>query len=371
MNTLEEMKMQIAQLNMWTKAYDEGHPMVSDKEWDTWYFRLLDFENRTGIRLSNSPTQSIDYQVVNKLTKVEHNHPMLSLAKTKDIADINDFLGHYDFIAMCKLDGLTCSLHYENGKLIGAETRGNSIIGEDILHNAKVVRNIPNRIAYQGELIVDGEIICTYEDFKPYQEEYKHPRNFASGSIRLLDAKECATRNLTFVAWDIIKGFEELAASDYLHNRLIYLEENGFTIVPYIGNDGTTLEEDVETIKELAQQYGYPIDGVVFKYESQKLGNQLGRTDHHFKNAMAFKFYDEEFESELLDIEWSMSRNGTLTPVAVYSDIEIDGTICNRASLHNINIMHEILGPNPYVGQKVWVAKKNQIIPQIVRSEYE
>ena len=177
----------IDKLNYYTKKYDEGKPEISDQEWDDMYFELQRLENEYHTYCEDSPTQGIDYQVVNKLEKVEHNHPMLSLDKTKDIDVISSFVGNKDYIAMAKMDGLTCSLRYLDGKLVSAETRGNGLVGEDILHNALQVKNIPHKINFKNELIVDGEIICTYEDFKPFEEEYKNPRNFASGSIRLLE----------------------------------------------------------------------------------------------------------------------------------------------------------------------------------------
>lgn len=197
---IDRMQELIDKLNYYTKLYDEGHPAISDKEWDDIYFQLQKWENFEGVYLENSPTQKVNYQVVNKLNKVQHNHPMLSLDKTKSIDAIKSFLGNKNFICMAKMDGLTCSLKYLNGKLVSAETRGNGIEGEDILHNALQVRNIPKRIDYPGELIIDGEIICTYNDFKPFENEYKNPRNFASGSIRLLDSKESANRHLSFIA---------------------------------------------------------------------------------------------------------------------------------------------------------------------------
>ena len=171
----------IDELNRLTKLYDEGHPEVSDKEWDNLYFELVKLERATEEYYEDSPTQRINYQVVNKLNKVEHSHPMLSLDKTKSIDDVKNFIGNKEYIAMAKMDGLTCSLTYKDGKLIRAETRGNGLIGEDILHNALVVKNIPKKINYQNELVVDGEIICTYKNFENFEKEYKNPRNFASG----------------------------------------------------------------------------------------------------------------------------------------------------------------------------------------------
>ena len=229
---IEEYQMQelIDKLNYYTKKYDEGKPEISDEIWDNMYFELQKWENATGIYLPDSPTQNINYQVINKLNKVEHNHPMLSLDKTKDVEAIKSFVGNKNYIIMAKMDGLTCSIRYLNGKLISAETRGNGIIGEDITHNILQVKNVPKRIDYPGELIVDGEIICTYEDFKPFEDEYKNPRNFASGSIRLLDSKESSIRNLSFIAWDCIKGLEY---QNFLSNKLLKLNELNFTIVPF------------------------------------------------------------------------------------------------------------------------------------------
>ena len=223
------MRELIDKLNYYTKLYDEGRPEITDQEWDNLYFELKKMEEETGIVYPDSPTQGISFEVLNALEKVEHNHPMLSLDKTKDMNEVYKFLGNNDFLTMCKMDGLTCSLRYMNGKLESAETRGDGTTGENILHNAKVVRNIPQTINYKDELIVDGEIICTYDDFVPFSIEYQNPRNFASGSIRLLDSAECAKRNLTFVAWDVIKGYDDI---DSLSTRLTNLDKLGFEVVP-------------------------------------------------------------------------------------------------------------------------------------------
>lgn len=349
----------IDKLNVYTKFYDEGHPVISDKEWDDMYFKLQNLENFYGIYFSDSPTQNINYQVVNKLNKVKHNHPMLSLDKTKSIDAIKSFLGNKDFICMAKMDGLTCSLRYLDGKLVSAETRGNGIEGEDILHNALQVKNIPNKINYKEELIIDGEIICTYNDFKDFEKEYKNPRNFASGSIRLLDSKESSMRNLTFIVWDIIKGLDE----DRLSNKLLKANELGFTVVPFEVNlpEYKIIEQIMEIVKKSSSIY--PIDGLVFKYDNCDEYISAGKTDHHFKGGIAYKFYDEEYETTLEDIEWTMGRTGQLTPVAIFTPIDIDGTEVSRASLHNISIMKE-LGLSHY-NCKISVYKANQIIPQI------
>lgn len=348
----------IDKLNYYTKKYDEGKPEISDQEWDDMYFELLDLERIYHTYCEDSPTQRVNYQVVNKLEKVEHSHPMLSLDKTKDLDVVDSFIGNKDYICMAKMDGLTCSLTYENGKLVGAETRGNGVIGEDILHNALQVRNIPNRINYKNKLVIDGEIICTYNDFKYFEEEYKNPRNFASGSIRLLDSEECAKRRLSFIAWDCIEGIDE----DTLIGKLDELAALEFEIVPYTRD--TTRQYEVNDIVEICKKNGYPIDGVVYKYNNCAEYNNAGKTDHHFKGGLAYKFYDEEYETHLLDIEWTMGRTGVLTPVAIFEPVEIDGTEVSRASLHNVSVMMETLG-QAYRGQLIKVFKANMIIPQV------
>ncbi len=362
---IDKMQELVDKLNYYTKLYDEGHPAISDKEWDDMYFQLQKWENFEGVYLEDSPTQRVNYQVVNKLNKVQHNHPMLSLDKTKSIDAIKSFLGNKNFICMAKMDGLTCSLKYLNGKLISAETRGNGIEGEDILHNALQVRNIPKRIDYPGELIIDGEIICTYSDFKPFENEYKNPRNFASGSIRLLDSKESASRHLSFIAWDCIKGLEY---DNFLSNKLLTLDKIGFTIVPFEVNlpEYESIEQIMEIVKKSC--YNLPIDGLVFKYDDCDEYIAAGKTDHHFKGGLAYKFYDEEYETTLKDIEWTMGRTGVLTPVAIFEPIEIDGTEVSRANLFNVSVMLDTLG-HAYKGEKLWIYKANQIIPQVSRAD--
>ena len=305
---------------------------------------------------------------------------MLSLDKTKSIDEVKSFLGNKDFIFMAKMDGLTCSLRYLDGKLVSAETRGNGQVGEDILHNALVVKNIPKRINYQNELIVDGEIICTYKDFEPFAAEYKNPRNFASGSIRLLDSSECAKRNLTFVAWDIVKGFDEekenrkLLTGYYnekLSDKLLKADALGFTIVPFEVNlsEYKNIEQIMEVVKKSSSMF--PIDGLVFKYNNCDEYISAGRTDHHFKGGLAYKFYDEEYISRLIGIEWSMGRTGQICPIALFEKLNIDGTEVSRASLSNISIMKQTLGEHPFVGQEIIVTKRNQIIPKIERAKGE
>ena len=350
----------IEYLNFHTMMYDEGNPLISDADWDKAYFELQELEKEYSIYFNNSPTQSISYEVVNSLEKVAHNHDMLSLEKTKALKEVKDFLGNVPYLAMCKMDGLTCSLKYENGYLVSAETRGNGKVGENILHNAKVIPSIPKIIPYKDTLVIDGEIICTKEDFKEFENDYANPRNFAAGSIRLLDSNECSKRKLRFIAWDVIEGLND---GKYLSDKLLSLRDFGFIIVPYCGYDD--YERDISEITQMAEQFKYPIDGVVFKLDDVEYGRSLGQTSHHFKNALAFKFADDTVKSRLFNIDWTMGRTGVLTPVAEFEDIELEGSTVSRASLHNLSVLWDVLGEKPYQGQEVDVFKANMIIPQI------
>lgn len=361
-------------LNNATKEYETGHPTMSDKEWDDLYFCLETLEKQTGIILKDSPTQSIQYEIKDKLDKIRHEHLMLSLDKTKDADVVKSFLGNKDWVATAKLDGLTCSLTYENGKLVRAETRGNGEIGEDILHNAKVVSSIPKTIPYSKRVVIDGEIICTYKDFEKYNSEFKNPRNYAAGSIRLLNSKECKERNLTFVAWDVIEFIDMPAYIQNPHTLIHQLgltEDWGFRTPPVIWNalgSKCSVEEAIDYIKTEAEIMSYPIDGVVFKFNDLDLRKSLGATSHHFNNAIAYKFYDEEYDTVLRGIEWTIGRTGVYTPVAVFDSIDDGESIITRASLHNLSIMKKVLGEHPYIGEKIKVIKANQIIPQVTAS---
>lgn len=355
----------IQKLNNATEAYDRGEPYMSDREWDDLYFQLEKMEDEAGFTLPNSPTQKVIFEKVSELKKVEHNHLMLSLAKTKSVEEVESFLGDKPFIAMPKMDGLTCSLRYVGGRLVSAETRGNGQVGEDILHNILTLKSVPKTIPEEEELIVDGEIICKYNDFEDFKDDYKNPRNFAAGSIRLLDASECAKRKLTFVAWDVIKGIDWRVG--FLTNKLNQLDRYGFETVFWVYENPKYAIND---IKDMAEEYHYPIDGVVFKFNDIEYGKTLGSTEHHFKNAIAYKFYDETYETYLKDIEWSMGRTGILTPIAIFDPVDIDGSTVERASLHNLAIMEQTLhSSRGWQGQRIEVYKANQIIPQIYDAE--
>lgn len=361
---LNSIREYIDTLNKYTDAYEKGSPLVSDQEWDSLYFKLQELEKETGLIYPDSPTQHIEYNISNELNKVTHNHLMLSAAKTKDW---DSFLNYFnkidstkDVIEMLKLDGLTLSLRYLNGKLVSAETRGNGEVGEDVTHNARVISSIPQEISYKNELILDGEIICRYDNFKPFENDYKNPRNFASGSIRLLDSKECAARNLTFVVWYIAKGLDS--------NSLLYkfkeCESLGFTVVPYTSSLALDAKEYLEN---RAKECQYPIDGLIGRFDDLAFGESLGTTSHHRNDLFAFKYYDEEYETNLIDLDYNVSRNGEMVPVAIFEPIEIDGSIVSRCSLHNLSIMEELNGGFMRKGDILWITKRNQIIPNCER----
>ena len=355
-------------LNKCTEAYDKGTPLISDKEWDDMYFDVVEYEKKyPKFIISKSPTQVIHFEEVSELKKIKHNHLMLSLNKTKDIEEVKSFIGDKDCIVMAKMDGLTCSLHYEGGKLVSAGTRGNGEVGEDITHNAMVISSIPKRIPITTTpLTIDGEIICTYENFENWADEYKNPRNFAAGSIRLLNSKECKERGLTFVAWDIIEPKDTLPLFRALGEKLNCLYIYDFEVVPNLYCNYNNCETILEFIKERAKERSYPIDGLVIKYDQVNEYEAAGRTDHHFKGGLAYKFYDEEYETKLKYIDYDVSRNGILTPVAVFEPIDINGSTVERSSLHNMSVMYDTLGRDPYYGERIKVIKANQIIPQIV-----
>lgn len=357
------MKELIKYLNDATVAYVAGEPYITDKEWDTAYFELQELEQKYRFSFPNSPTGLIyPAEIKTQLEKVTHNHAMLSLDKTKKLSELKEFMGDKECIAMSKLDGLTCSLFYDGGNLVRAETRGDGRIGEDITHNALVIPSIPKMVLTQNELVVDGEIICTSSDFEEFSKDYANPRNFAAGSIRLLDANECQKRKLTFVVWDVVKGFEEFST---LSEKLDAIKEQNpaFKVVKHEKVTAETVGEAISVIKQ--KQDGYPIDGAVIKYDDCAYYSYLGATAHHFRGGLAFKFYDESYQTKLLDVEWTLGRTGVLTPVACFEPVWIDDCEVTRASLHNISIM-ESLGVREK-GCLVSIFKANQIIPQVER----
>lgn len=375
MNKIKRIKELVELLNNYRNSYYNNQiSEISDFQYDQLFDELSSLEQETGFVMAASPTQTVGYEVKSELIKVKHNHPMLSLDKTKDINDVIKFLDGKEGVVMGKMDGLTCSLKYLNGELVSAETRGDGEIGEDILHCAKTIKNLPLKIEYKGELVVDGEIIITYDDFEkinsllPEDQQYKHTRNLASGSIRQLDSSVAAQRNLKFIAWKLIKGW--MIQFDSIHrdknsfwDRLMFLVYLGFDVVDCRQiNKYSNVTKAIEWIRQMCQEEGYPIDGCVFGYDDVAYSDSLGATGHHLRSQLAYKFYDELYETKLLDIEWTMGKTNTLTPTAIFQTVNIDGTDVSKASLHNISIIKKIGLTNNCT---VRVYKANQIIPQI------
>lgn len=368
-NELNEMKELVDKLNNARNAYyNNSESIISDYEYDIMFDKLSELENKSQVFLSNSPTQTVGYEVKSELQKVVHSHLMLSLDKTKSVQDLYSFIDGKPTIVMHKLDGLTILLTYDNGVLIRAETRGDSETGEDITHNAKVFSNVPLKIPYKGKLEIEGEAIITHNTFEQINsslmesEHYKNPRNLVSGSVRQLDNSIAASRGIKFIAWKVPHGLEDI---DCFSSRLNTIFKMGFDIVPYIVLLEYPLEMAIEDLKEQAKELGYPIDGLVLSYESISYGESLGMTGHHPRHSLAFKFYDEELLTILRGIEWTMGKTGVLTPTAVFDPVNIDGTEVSRASLHNISICKDLkIG----IGDEITVYKANQIIPQVKES---
>lgn len=369
MDKTKRIKALIDKLNTYRDAYYNNQTsIVSDYEYDSMFDELQSLETETGIIMSNSPTQTVGYEVKSKLEKVKHNHPMLSLDKTKSIQDLKSFVGDKQWVMMLKMDGLTVSLRYIDGELVSAETRGNGEIGEDVLHTAKTFINIPRSIPVKGEVIVDGEAIIPIDTFErinaqlPKDQKYKNPRNLVSGSVRQLDAEVAAKRGIEFIAWKCVKG----SSSNTFSDGLEFLRKLGFDVVLYgTWIDKADMPNLIESLRGDAEKYKYPIDGMVVGYQDIAYGNSLGQTGHHLRSQMAYKFYDEEEVTILRDIEWTMGKTGNLTPVAVFDDVELEGTTVNRASLHNISICKQLqIG----IGDEITVYKANQIIPQVRES---
>ena len=370
MNKLERIKQLIKELNDASYAYYNQVPIMPDYEWDKMYDELETLEYITGIVLANSPTHNVGYSVADELKEVEHNHPMLSLDKTKSVDELIDFIGNKDCFLSVKADGLTTSLHYINGKLIGAETRGNGVRGTECLQNVLTMKNVPKEIPYKDELIIDGETIIGWDTFReindklPEDKKYKHPRNLVSGSLQLLDSKEAASRNMRFVAWRVIKGFEHKTPSRDLYQA----KEIGFEIIPFVklSREYTWLKEELKNILDNIRTYAYedniPYDGAVVAVDDYSLAESMGRTDKFFRHSIAYKYEDELFETVLTDIEWNTSKTGLINPVAIFEPVDLNGAITTRATLHNITYIKDMmLG----IGDRIRVYRSNMVIPKV------
>lgn len=368
MDKLERIKQLIKELNNASYAYYNNVPIMPDYEWDKMYDELINLEEETGIVLSNSPTHNVGYTIADELKEVKHNHPMLSLDKRKSVDELVEFIGDKDCFLSVKADGLTTSLHYIDGKLIGAETRGDGVRGIECLQNVLTMKNVPKEIPYKDELIIDGETIIRWDTFReindklPEDKKYKHPRNLVSGSLQLLNSKEAASRNMRFVAWRVIKGFKHKTPSEDLFKA----KDIGFEIIPILKSPRINQKEELaillNQIRESAKSHNIPYDGAVMAVDDYKIADSLGRTDKFFRHSMAYKYEDELFETVLTDIEWNTSKTGLINPVAIFEPVDLNGAITTRATLHNITYIKDMmLG----IGDRIRVYRSNMVIPKV------
>ncbi len=351
--------------------YQEASEIMSNREYDVLYDELAELEKELGITLANSPTVNVGYEVLSELPKERHESPMLSLDKTKEVEELKRFLGDQKALLSWKLDGLTIVLTYRDGELYKAVTRGNGEVGEVITNNARVFRNIPLRIAYQGELILRGEAIIGYKEFERINAEiedvdakYKNPRNLCSGSVRQLNNEITAKRNVRFYAFSLVQA-EDVEFHNSRACQMDWLKDQGFEVVEFHEVTADTVEAEVIKFSEKIAENDFPSDGLVLIYDDIAYGRSLGRTSKFPRDSFAFKWADELRETSLVEIEWSPSRTGLINPVAIFEPVELEGTTVSRASVHNISIMEELeLG----IGDKIEVYKANMIIPQIARN---
>lgn len=369
---LARMQELVEILNKAGKAYyQDAEEIMSNYEYDRLYDELLDLEKELGTTLSNSPTVNVGYEVLSELPKERHERPMLSLDKTKDVAELEAFVGEQEALMSWKMDGLTIVLTYREGALYKAVTRGNGEVGEVVTANARVFRNIPLKIPYQGELILRGEAVIGYRDFEKINQEiadadakYKNPRNLCSGSVRQLNNEITARRNVKFYAFTLVQ-----ADGVEFHNsrkaQMEWLKSQGFQVVEYRMVTRDTVRAAVEEFAARIANNDFPSDGLVLTYDDIAYGASLGRTSKFPRDSYAFKWADEVRKTRLLEIEWSPSRTGLINPVAIFEPVELEGTTVSRASVHNISIMEDLeLG----AGDTIEVYKANMIIPQIARN---
>lgn len=368
----ERMQELVTLLNRAAKAYyQDAQEIMSNLEYDRLYDELTKLEAELGITLSDSPTVNVGYEVLSELPKERHESPMLSLDKTKEVQDLKRFVGDQKAMMSWKMDGLTIVLTYRDGTLFKAVTRGNGEVGEVITNNARVFKNIPLKISYQGELILRGEAIIGYKDFEKINEEiadidarYKNPRNLCSGSVRQLNNEITAKRNVRFYAFTLVQA-DDVDFHNSREKQMDWLREQGFEVVEHVMVTRDQVEDAVAEFSRKIVDNDFPSDGLVLVYDDIAYGRSLGRTAKFPRDSYAFKWADEQVRTKLLEIEWSPSRTGLINPVAIFEPVELEGTTVSRASVHNISIMEELeLG----IGDEIEVYKANMIIPQIAEN---
>ncbi|OKZ80229.1 MAG: DNA ligase (NAD(+)) LigA [Clostridium sp. CAG:12237_41] len=365
------MKELIDILNKAASVYYQGKDeIMSNFEYDRMYDELSALEKESGLVLAGSPTQKVGYEVLSELPKQTHPSPMLSLDKTKQVDELSSWLGGKEGILSWKMDGLTVVLTYENGELLNAVTRGNGVVGEVITNNAKVFKNLPVNIPFKGRMVLRGEAIITYSEFKKInallseEEQYKNPRNLCSGSVRQLNNEITAKRNVELYAFTLVEA-EGVDFKNSQQNKMQFMKEQGFQTVEYKVVTAKNIYETVEWFSEKVKTNDFPSDGLVLLYDDISYGESLGSTAKFPRNAIAFKWADETAKTKLTEVEWSASRTGLINPVAIFEPVELEGTTVSRASVHNISIVKELkLG----IGDTIEVYKANMIIPQIAQN---
>lgn len=368
----DRIKELVEVLNHASKAYyQESREIMTNHEYDALYDELVSLEKETGIVLSGSPTVNVGYEVLSNLPKEKHPSKMLSLDKTKDAEQLASWLGDKEGLLSWKLDGLTVVLTYEEGKLSKAVTRGNGEIGEVVTSNARVFANLPLNIDFKGRLVLRGEAVISYDDFEKINSEiddegakYKNPRNLCSGSVRQLDNRVTAERNVRFYAFALVSA--EGMTFNARSRQMEWLADQGFECVTWRKvHGGDEIPSTVEWFAQHIAENPIPSDGLVLIYDDIEYGLSLGTTAKFPRDSIAFKWKDEIKETTLKEIEWSASRTGLINPVAIFEPVELEGTTVSRASVHNISVMRELaLG----IGDKIKVYKANMIIPQIAEN---
>ncbi|MCD7864007.1 MAG: NAD-dependent DNA ligase LigA [Lachnospiraceae bacterium] len=358
-------------LNKAARAYyADDEEIMSNLEYDRLYDELVQLEEKTGIIMAGSPTQTVGYTAVEELPKEAHERPMLSLSKTKEPLELQSFLLDKEGLLSWKLDGLTIVLTYESGQLVKAVTRGNGEVGEVITDNARTFINLPMRIPFQGKLILRGEAVITYSDFERINDtigeesqKYKNPRNLCSGSVRQLNSEVTASRRVRLIAFTLVmcEGRNFITRREQME----FLSSQGFETVEYRVVNRENILETVQDFAQKIEHFDIPSDGLVLCFDDIAYGESLGRTSKFPRDSIAFKWKDEERETKLLDVEWSASRTGLINPVAIFEPVELEGTTVSRASVHNVSIVKELkLG----IGDTLRVYKANMIIPQIAEN---
>lgn len=367
-NNIEKMRGLIDQLKKADIAYyRDDRPIMTDRDYDIAMNLLKELEQKTGLILSGSPTQTVSGEILEELTPVRHTRPMLSADKTKSVDDLVKFAGTQDVVLSWKLDGLTLVLRYDNGKLQQAITRGREgIIGEDVTHTVRTFLNVPLTVPTKEPFEVRGEGVISWAAFEKInlslEEPYSHPRNLAAGSVRKLDASESGKRMLEFMAFDLVTDMN--IPTKCL--QMDFMEANGFTVVPHarlFKMDASYIKATVEQIDP--KKYDYPVDGLIMEYDDVSYGKSLGATGHHENRLIALKWPDDPVETKFLGVELATTRTGMVSITGLFEPVEIDGTEVSRAYLHNLDIFDEFQFG---IGDTIKVYKANMIIPQIAEN---